>query len=71
MASSPYQRRIIDDELDELSLALPAISLDGIKGVGKTTTARARARTVRRLDDPAVRELLGADAPVPQKCHLA
>lgn len=61
MVSPKYQRRIIDDELDELALSLPAISLDGIKGVGKTSTARARARTVRELDDPAVRELLSAD----------
>ncbi|MEO1064858.1 MAG: DUF4143 domain-containing protein [Actinomycetota bacterium] len=38
-----------------------AISLDGPKGVGKTTTALQRAATVFELDDPAVVELLRAD----------
>ena len=61
MGTIEYHRRVVDDELDQLLSALPAISLDGIKGVGKTTTAQARARTVRQLDAPEVRELLGAD----------
>ncbi len=46
-----YKRRIVDDELDELS-DLPAISLEGPRGVGKTETALRRARTAHRLDDP-------------------
>ncbi len=33
---SGYIRRIVDDELDELFDSLPAILLDGPKGVGKT-----------------------------------
>jgi predicted AAA+ superfamily ATPase len=49
----PYQRRVIDDELDELIDALPAIAIEGPKGVGKTRTALERATTVHRLDDPA------------------
>lgn len=56
-----YRRRVVDQELDELLTELPAISLDGIKGVGKTTTARARASSTWHLDSPEVRELLGAD----------
>ncbi len=56
-----YQRRIIDDELDEIFPALPAIALDGPKGVGKTSTAARRAQTVLRLDDAAQRALLEAD----------
>jgi predicted AAA+ superfamily ATPase len=52
-ARDPYQRRIVDDELDELIAALPAVALEGPKGVGKTRTALERARTIRRLDDPA------------------
>jgi len=48
-----YRRRIVDDELDELLEDLPAIAIEGPKGVGKTRTALQRARTVRRLDDPA------------------
>ncbi len=36
--SSPpaYERRIVDDELDELIDEMPAIALEGPKGVGKT-----------------------------------
>ncbi len=56
-----YVRRVIDSELDELFPHLPAIALDGAKGVGKTATATARASTVYRLDDSASRELLHAD----------
>ncbi len=56
-----YTRRVIDGELDELLPHLPAIALDGAKGVGKTATASARAATTYRLDDPATRELLAAD----------
>jgi predicted AAA+ superfamily ATPase len=69
---SSYARRIVDDELDELLGALPAIALDGAKGVGKTATASQRARSVHRLDDPDERTvaaaqldaLLAAPAPV-------
>lgn len=56
-----YQPRVVDRELDELLLGLPAISLEGPKGVGKTATALRRARTVYALDEPAQRELLRAD----------
>ena len=38
-----YHRRLIDDELDELFTELPAIAIDGAKGVGKTSTAEERA----------------------------
>lgn len=61
MAVPPlYQRRIVDDELDELIRELSAIALEGPKGVGKTRTALERARTVHRLDEPA--ELAVAEA---------
>jgi predicted AAA+ superfamily ATPase len=56
-----YRRRVVDDELDELSTQLPAISIDGPKGVGKTATAVERATTVFALDDPAALELVQAD----------
>jgi uncharacterized protein len=56
-----YLRRTIDDELDVLLPELPAIALEGPKGVGKTATASRRAATVRRLDDPAVRAVIAAD----------
>ncbi len=56
-----YRRRTIDDELDDLFHGLPAIVLEGARGVGKTATALQRARTVHRLDDPAVRRIIEAD----------
>jgi uncharacterized protein len=58
---SGYKRRIIDDELDELLPQLPAIAIEGPKGVGKTETAKQRAATVLKLDDPAEASLLDAD----------
>ncbi len=45
-----YQRRIIDDELDELFPALAAIAIDGAKGVGKTSTAEERVAGLAKLD---------------------
>jgi len=57
---SGYVRRIIDDELDELFPSLPAILIDGPKGVGKTATSLQRATTVRRLDRDSDREILDA-----------
>ena len=59
-----YLRRIVDDELDELFAALPAIALEGPKGVGKTATAERRAATVFRLDNPAQRAVAAADPQV-------
>lgn len=56
-----YLPRIVDDELDELAVALPAIAIEGPKGVGKTATASRRATTVHALDDPAQRSVAVAD----------
>jgi predicted AAA+ superfamily ATPase len=56
-----YRRRAIDDELDELVGALPALALEGPKGVGKTATAQRRAATIVRLDVPAQRQIAEAD----------
>jgi predicted AAA+ superfamily ATPase len=56
-----YRRRVLDDELDAIIRALPAIAIEGPKGVGKTRTASERAGTVRRLDDPGVWALAEAD----------
>ncbi|MEO8887905.1 MAG: DUF4143 domain-containing protein [Jatrophihabitantaceae bacterium] len=58
---SQYLPRVVDDELDALLPELPAISIEGPKGVGKTGTARRRAARTFELDDPAQRELLQAD----------
>jgi predicted AAA+ superfamily ATPase len=60
-AMSAYRPRVVDAELDELFAALPALSLEGPKGVGKTSTARRRARTLVALDDPTVLEVVAAE----------
>jgi hypothetical protein len=57
----PYNRRIVDDELDVLFADLPALSIEGPKAVGKTTTARQRAKAEFGLDEAAQRELVAAD----------
>ncbi len=56
-----YRRRVVDHELDELLVGLPAIALDGPKAVGKTATALRRAATVYRLDDDGERAIAQAD----------
>jgi predicted AAA+ superfamily ATPase len=57
-----YVRRIIDDELDPLLSELPAISIEGCKGVGKTVTARRRSSTIFELDDERQLALLSANS---------
>ena len=59
---STYLPRIVDAELDELLAALPAVALEGPKGVGKTETAKRRAKTIIALDDPAQQAIATADA---------
>ncbi|KGM14423.1 ATP-binding protein [Cellulomonas bogoriensis] len=58
--SRPYTRRVVDDELDELLADLPAIAIDGAKGVGKTATAVQRAASLFALDRPGGTDLLRA-----------
>jgi len=57
-SNSPYVRRLVDPLLDELAQQLPAISLDGARGVGKTETAKRRATTIYELDNPAQAEII-------------
>ena len=52
---------MLDAELDALLPELPAISIEGPRGVGKTATALQRALQPLRLDDPAQAQLLAAD----------
>lgn len=59
--ASGYRQRVVDAELDDLLPYLPALALEGPKGVGKTATALRRARTVHRLDDRAERTIIEAD----------
>lgn len=56
-----YSRRIVDNELDDLIEQLPAILLDGAKGVGKTATALQRCASVRRLDTGLDSSLIAAN----------
>ncbi len=56
-----YAPRIVDAELDELLLGLPAIALEGAKGTGKTATAHRRASTMLELDDSVQRLLAASD----------
>lgn len=56
-----YVRRILDDSLDDLLPVLPAIALQGPKGVGKTETAMQRMRTALRFDDDRQRSVYSAD----------
>jgi predicted AAA+ superfamily ATPase len=60
-SDNEYRRRVVDEELDELTAALPALAIAGPKGVGKTATASRRAATVHALDDPAQRSVALAD----------
>ncbi len=56
-----YLPRTVDLELDALLPDVPAIALEGPKGVGKTDTARRRCLAEWRLDDPVQREIARAD----------
>jgi uncharacterized protein len=56
-----YVPRVVDDELDALLAALPALSIEGPKAVGKTQTALRRAGTTYRLDEPAQQAVVGAE----------
>ncbi len=60
-SSMGYVRRVIDAELDELFGQVPAIAIDGPKGVGKTTTANQRVVGLAKLDSKSVRESIMAD----------
>jgi predicted AAA+ superfamily ATPase len=70
--SRDYLSRTLEAELDELIASLPALAIEGAKGVGKTETASRRARTIHALDDPEQLELataepkrlLSAEAPI-------
>lgn len=56
-----YLTRSIDGELAEFLALLPAIALDGAKGVGKTASATRFANASWLLDDEKRRTLLAAD----------
>jgi predicted AAA+ superfamily ATPase len=53
MTPQDYRRRVVDNELDELLAAVPALAIEGAKAVGKTRAASRRVATIHALDDPA------------------
>jgi hypothetical protein len=53
-----YLQRVVEQELDELMPGVAAISLEGLKAVGKTATALRRSTTVFQLDVPAQLEVV-------------
>jgi uncharacterized protein len=56
-----YSRRYVDNFLDRIFTELPAVLLDGPKGVGKTMTATQRASTILQLDEPGPRSIALSD----------
>ncbi|AVG23038.1 AAA+ ATPase domain-containing protein [Pontimonas salivibrio] len=55
-----YLRRLIDHQLNQFLPELPAIALEGARGVGKTETASRRAATIFHVDRREQAELLRA-----------
>lgn len=63
-----YVPRLIDSQLQDMLRELPAIALNGPKGVGKTASAERIASTTVRLDNTAEQQLLDAN---PQRFRIA
>ena len=59
-----YVARIIDRQLDAMMSVLPAICLEGAKGVGKTATAKRRTPVVFSLDDDETYEIVSGNPSV-------
>jgi len=59
-----YQPRIIDGLLADIVSSLPAVAIEGAKGVGKTATAQRLAASVVQLDQSNVQANVAADARV-------
>lgn len=57
---SGYLRRLIDDQLDRVFAGLPAVAIEGARGVGKSETAKRRARSVLQLDRRGELSVIGA-----------
>jgi predicted AAA+ superfamily ATPase len=56
-----YRVRVIDGLLDSYLEEVGAVLLDGPKSVGKSVTAKRRARTIYELDDPVIHQIVEAD----------
>lgn len=56
-----YRRRAADTALERLLAAVPAVAVDGPKGVGKTETALQHSTVQFFLDEESQRQLVSAD----------
>ena len=56
-----YLPRVVESLLAEALANVPAIFIEGPKGVGKTATAKRFAKTVFELDNPVAREALAGN----------
>ena len=56
-----YLRRHVDERLARLLEVHPACLLEGVRGAGKTSTARRLAETTLRLDHPPTAQLVAND----------
>jgi predicted AAA+ superfamily ATPase len=56
-----YRRRVIDEQLDQWLTHLPAVAIEGAKGVGKTATASQRAADTFTLDRSITRRNVATD----------
>ncbi|HET6509797.1 MAG TPA: DUF4143 domain-containing protein [Baekduia sp.] len=61
MVPGIYRPRAVDRTLDRYRRSFSAIAIEGAKGVGKTATARQRAATVFKLDEPEALAIVQAD----------
>jgi uncharacterized protein len=61
MEHGVYRRRALDRTLDRFLESFSAIAIEGAKGVGKTATARQRAATAFKLDEPEALAIVQAD----------
>lgn len=59
--SVTYLPRVIDRYLETAVSGLPAVAIDGAKGIGKSASAERLARSVLRLDRPDDLEIVRAD----------
>ena len=55
---SPAYTRLVDARLAALLDGLPAVNIEGARGVGKTWTASQHAQTLIAVDDPDERAQL-------------
>ncbi|MDR3228571.1 MAG: DUF4143 domain-containing protein [Puniceicoccales bacterium] len=58
---SKISPRIIEDALADALREVPALFVEGAKGVGKTLTSKCFAKTFLQMDKPSVREALAND----------